>query len=119
MRARWAMATPVALVAAGYATHGTTFSPDHTPAVESTAVPSRPPQTRREWRDRFEVNKADLLPTGTNRYITMQPGRVLELKHDNDTGISRRFAGSSRYRLLPGVHDQEDENGCSTGWRRV
>jgi hypothetical protein len=27
--------------------------------------------------------------------------------------------GSSRYRLLPGVHDQEDENGCSTGWGRV
>jgi hypothetical protein len=27
--------------------------------------------------------------------------------------------GSSGYRLLPGVHDQEDENGRSTGWRRV
>jgi len=27
--------------------------------------------------------------------------------------------GSSRYCLLPGAHDQEDENGCSTGWRRV
>jgi hypothetical protein len=37
------------------------------------------------WRDRFEVNKADLLPTGENPYITMQPGRVLRLAHGNDT----------------------------------
>ena len=37
------------------------------------------------WRDRFDVNKADLLPTGTNAYITMQPGRVLKLKHGLDT----------------------------------
>ena len=43
------------------------------------------PQSRPEWRDRFDVNKADLLPTGTNAYITMQPGRVLKLKHGNDT----------------------------------
>jgi hypothetical protein len=37
------------------------------------------------WRDRFEVNKADLLPTGENPYLTMQPGRVLRLAHGNDT----------------------------------
>jgi len=37
------------------------------------------------WRDRFDVNKADLLPTGTNAYITMQPGRVLRLKSGIDT----------------------------------
>jgi hypothetical protein len=37
------------------------------------------------WRDTFEVNKSHLLPTGTNPYITMQPGRVLKLKHGNDT----------------------------------
>jgi hypothetical protein len=37
------------------------------------------------WRDTFEVNKSNLLPTGTNPYITMQPGRVLKLKHGNDT----------------------------------
>jgi hypothetical protein len=37
------------------------------------------------WRDRFEVNRADLLPTGSNPYITMQPGRVLTLKHGADT----------------------------------
>jgi hypothetical protein len=43
------------------------------------------PQTSARWRERFEVNKADLVPTGTNAYITMQPGRVLRLKHGNET----------------------------------
>jgi hypothetical protein len=37
------------------------------------------------WRDTFDVDKSNLLPTGTNPYITMQPGRVLKLKHGNDT----------------------------------
>lgn len=37
------------------------------------------------WRDRFSITKAGLLPTGTNPYITMQPGRVVTLKHGNDT----------------------------------
>ena len=44
-----------------------------------------PPQTAGRWRDHFEVDKARLRPTGTNAYITMQPGRVLRLKHGNDT----------------------------------
>ncbi len=61
MRGRWALATFVAMV---------------------TSVSAS--QSRPEWRDRFEVNKADLLPTGTNAYITMQPDRVLKLKHGND-----------------------------------
>lgn len=39
----------------------------------------------RGWRDHFEVNKADLLPTGANPYITMQPGRVLRLVHGSET----------------------------------
>jgi hypothetical protein len=37
------------------------------------------------WRDTFEVNTSNLLPTGTNLFITMEPGRVLKLKHGNDT----------------------------------
>jgi hypothetical protein len=37
------------------------------------------------WHDRFEVNKSNLLPTGTNPYITMQPGRVSKLAHGHDT----------------------------------
>jgi hypothetical protein len=46
----------------------------------------QPPQAARDaWRDRFDVSKADLLPTGTNTYITMQPGRVLKLRSGNDT----------------------------------
>ena len=46
---------------------------------------SGPAQTGSTWRDRFEVNKSNLLPTGSNPYITMQPGRVLQLKHGSDT----------------------------------
>jgi hypothetical protein len=37
------------------------------------------------WRDRFDVVKANLLPTGNNRFSPMQPGRVLRLKHGGDT----------------------------------
>ena len=37
------------------------------------------------WRDSFDVRKPDLLPHGNNPYITMQPGRVLKLRHGNDT----------------------------------
>jgi len=37
------------------------------------------------WRDTFDVNNSNLLPSGSNPYITMQPGRVLKLKHGNDT----------------------------------
>ncbi|HEX6739262.1 MAG TPA: hypothetical protein VF310_13370 [Vicinamibacteria bacterium] len=38
-----------------------------------------------DWRDRFEVDRADLLPTGNNPYLTMQPGRVLKLRKGVDT----------------------------------
>jgi hypothetical protein len=44
-------------------------------AVQSGAV----------WRDHFDVSKTDLQPTGTNSYITMQPGRVLRLRSGRDT----------------------------------
>ena len=37
------------------------------------------------WRDHFDVQKADLLPTGTNPFITMQPGRVVHLTHGKDS----------------------------------
>jgi hypothetical protein len=51
-------------------------------AAATASVAAQPSST---WRDKFDVNKANLLPTGTNPYITMQPGRVLKLKHGNDT----------------------------------
>ena len=85
MRARWAMATCVAMVPCVCAIQETTFSLDRTLAEEPGARRSSAPQLRPEWRDRFDVNKADLLPTGTNAYFPMQPGRVLKLKHGNDT----------------------------------
>jgi hypothetical protein len=85
MRARWAMPAGVAMVTWACAIQETTFSLDRTLAEAPGGRRSSAPQSRPEWRDRFEVNKADLLPTGTNPYIPMQPGRVLKLKHGNDT----------------------------------
>ena len=46
------------------------------------------------WRDRFDVNKADLLPTGNNPYITMQPGRVLTLRNGVDTLVVAVLPGT-------------------------
>ena len=54
-------------------------------APEQAASKSADGQTTEAWRDRFDVNKADLLPTGNNAYITMQPGRVLRLTNGIDT----------------------------------
>ena len=53
---------------------------DSAAADESNAGQAEP-----AWRDRFDVNTADLLPTGTNAYLTMQPGRILRLKSGIDT----------------------------------
>ncbi len=36
------------------------------------------------WREAFNVNKADLAPTGTNPYLPIQPGKVLKLTHGNN-----------------------------------
>jgi hypothetical protein len=85
MIGRWAMATGVALATCVCAIQETTFSLDRALAEEPGARRSSAPQSRAEWLDRFDVNKADLLPTGTNAYIPMQPGRVLKLKHGTDT----------------------------------
>ncbi len=50
--------------------------------AETTATDSQP---KGAWLNRFDINKADLVPTGTNAYIPMQPGRVLTLKNGIDT----------------------------------
>ena len=70
MKAGWPIAVSMAFVALG--------------TVQYAGSPGSS-QTGARWRDRFEVNKADLLPTGNNAYITMQPGRVLRLTHGNET----------------------------------
>ena len=64
---------------------GTILSKLQEEAVESDPGRSESGHSGPTWRDRFDVNKADLLPTGTNAYITMQPGRVLTLKSGIDT----------------------------------
>ena len=56
-----------------------------TSASLGASVAEHPLQLTSPWRDKFTVNKANLLPTGTNPYITMQPGRVLKLKSGDDT----------------------------------
>ena len=84
MRAKWATATCLVIVTCMCAMQETAFSFDRTLA-ERAATRSSAAQSGPEWRDRFDVNKADLLPTGTNVYFPMQPGRVLKLKHGNDT----------------------------------
>ena len=68
MKLEWALAASLALAASA--------------AASGTNNAGQAPNT---WRDRFDVNKADLLPTGKNPYITMQPGRVLKLKAGADT----------------------------------
>ncbi len=37
------------------------------------------------WRETFAVRKSDLAPTGSNPWLTMQPGRVLKLRRGVDT----------------------------------
>lgn len=53
--------------------------------VASVALLLSAGQATAPWVDRFDVQRADLLPTGANPYIAMQPGRVLTLAHGNDT----------------------------------
>ena len=68
MKAVWILAAAITIAANGIAS-------------SSQSGQAREPR----WRDSFDVSKADLLPQGNNPFITMQPGRVLELKHGNDT----------------------------------
>lgn len=37
------------------------------------------------WRDTFDVGKAALKPTGENEYLPVKPGKVLTLRHGEDT----------------------------------
>jgi len=64
---------------------GTILSRLQEEAAEPDAGRSNSSHPGPAWRDRFDVNKADLLPTGTNTYLTMQPGRVLKLRSGVDT----------------------------------
>jgi hypothetical protein len=62
----------------------------------------RPPKKKQggpsgsDFRDRFEVSSADLLPTGHNAYIPMQPGRVLKLRNGSDTLTVTILTGTQR-----------------------
>ena len=64
---------------------GTILSKLQEEAAEPDAGRGGQGHTGPPWRDQFEVNRADLQPTGANAYVTMQPGRVLKLKSGSDT----------------------------------
>src|SRR2546421_3439269 len=38
-----------------------------------------------DWRQKFDVNKSDLMPTGSNQYLPIQPGRVLKMRSGIDS----------------------------------
>lgn len=37
------------------------------------------------WQETFSVDKADLEPTGNNRYLPVHPGRAIKMTNGNDT----------------------------------
>jgi hypothetical protein len=78
MRAAWVLAASVTMttILSVSALRAVAVVVDRTPdAIQKTA----------SWRDQFDINKRDLLPTGNNPYLTMQPGRVLTLMKGRDT----------------------------------
>jgi hypothetical protein len=65
------------------------------------------------WRDRFEVNKAALAPTGNNAWFPLQPGRVLKLAHE---GERLTLTVLPETRIVDGVatavlEEREEKNG--------
>jgi hypothetical protein len=81
--------------------------------MPDTTVTSVPAQSVRAWQDRFDIDKADLRPTGTNPYISMQPGRALRLTHGNDTLIVTVLAETQMVDgVMTGVlEERETRNG--------
>jgi hypothetical protein len=65
------------------------------------------------WRDRFDVERANLRPTGDNTFIPMQPGRVLTLSHRNDTLTVTVLADTQQVDgVIAGVlEERETKNG--------
>jgi hypothetical protein len=99
MRVRWLLAPTISIACGcGMTPAGVAFNRHQEHSAGSRATPGE-----KVWRDRFDVDKADLLPTGTNPYITMQPGRVLKLRH----------AGDSLTVTI--LNDVEDIDGVKTG----
>jgi hypothetical protein len=74
MKAVWAATASLAVIASGTAVLATRVA-----AIQGNQ------QQAGSWRDRFEVNKADLSPIGSNSYLPIQPGRILRLKKGAET----------------------------------
>jgi hypothetical protein len=79
-----------------------------------TITRTNTPQVASRWRDRFTVEKTDLVATGNNPYITMQPGRVLKLAHGNDTLTISVLGDTERVDGVPTgiLEERETRNGA-------
>src|SRR5262245_49666191 len=55
------------------------------PGAADPAAAKPAPASEKTWRDRFEVDRSKLAATGRNSYLTMVPGRVLELVEGQNT----------------------------------
>jgi hypothetical protein len=53
-------------------------------SAEEQALDKKDEAQQAAWKETFDVKKADLMPTGSNPFITIQPGRVLKMKNGID-----------------------------------
>jgi hypothetical protein len=52
----------------------------------ATGKPANPADMiQAAWREDFNVNKANLMPTGNNPYLSIQPGKITKMKSGIDT----------------------------------
>src|SRR5260221_12067154 len=56
-----------------------------TNAPSATGKPADATEIQAAWRENFNVNKANLMPTGANPYLAIQPGKTTTMKTGIDT----------------------------------
>src|SRR5438128_1753892 len=89
MHSRCLCTTVLALTIGGCAKmNGQPTSAAHDKQLASAAeraAEQKPQAQPARWRQTFAVNKSELMATGSNSYLPIQPRRVLKLRHDNDS----------------------------------
>ena len=81
MNSRASSSTVLAALMGLIACHQPTAGPS---AMSSDQAAATKPADE-TWREHFDVDKANLGPTGVNPYFSLMPGTVLTFKHDEDT----------------------------------
>jgi hypothetical protein len=76
MIARWLVVAGLTVAMCGWA---------KAQGQNSTNSPGAVKVKQSGWRDTFGVSRSDLAPTGNNPWLTIQPGRVLKLRHGIDS----------------------------------